>query len=79
VHGAWAVQAGTFASRSNAEAVVARLNAQGFAAYVAPSTSGRKSLYRVRCGAFADRATAERMVGKLKAAGHNASVIGPTR
>jgi DedD protein len=74
VGGAWMVQLGSFASRSNADGLAHRLKGQGFTASVSQGSSGRH-LYRVRVGPVHDRAAAAQLQAKLKAAGHSGSVV----
>jgi cell division septation protein DedD len=68
--GGWTVQLGSFASRANAERLVADLKTKGFAAFSTESGSGGRTLYRVRVGPAGDRASAEALGAKLRAAGH---------
>jgi DedD protein len=68
--GGWTVQLGSFASRANAERLVADLKAKGFAAFSTESGSGGRTLYRVRVGPAGDRASAQALGAKLRAAGH---------
>jgi cell division septation protein DedD len=75
--GGWAVQLGSFASRSNADNLVHQLKAQGFAVYVLSGGSGAATRHRVRVGPLADRDTAERTAAKLKALGHASSLVSP--
>lgn len=70
----YAVQIGSFGERSNAERLVATLRKGGFAAFIVPTTSGRK-LYRVRVGPVADRADAERLAAQLVAAGQSGRIV----
>jgi DedD protein len=77
-HRGWAVQLGSFASRTNAEKLVHQLQARGGSSpYVSASGSGSSLRYRVRVGPLADRGAAERAAGKLRAAGHPATVVAP--
>jgi DedD protein len=76
-HRSWAVQAGSFASRGNADKLVRQLKAQGFSAYVLTSGSGASLRHKVRIGPIADRSGAERAVGKLKALKVMASIVAP--
>lgn len=73
----WAVQLGSFASRSNADRLVHRLQAGGGSFYVVSGGSGRSLRYRVRMGPLADRSAAERALAKLKAQGHPATMVTP--
>jgi DedD protein len=74
---AWAVQLGSFASKTNAERLVHQMQASGGSFYVVSGGSGQSVRYRVRMGPLADRSAAERAVGKLKAQGHPATVVTP--
>jgi DedD protein len=76
-HASWAVQLGSFASRSNAENLVHQLKAQGFSAYILSGGSGSAARYRVRIGPHADREAAQRTAAKLKSLGHESSIIAP--
>jgi DedD protein len=73
----WSVQLGSFASRANADNLVHRLKAQGFAAYILTGGSGAATRHRVRVGPLADRAAAERSAAKLKTLGHSSSLMAP--
>jgi DedD protein len=75
--GAWAVQLGSFASRTNADNLSHQLKAQGFAVYVLPGGAGPTLRYRVRIGPLADREAAQRTAAKLKALGHDSSMVAP--
>jgi DedD protein len=75
-HG-WAVQLGSFASRSNADRLVHRLQGTGGSFYVVSGGSGLSLRYRVRMGPLADRSAAERALAKLKAQGHPATIVTP--
>lgn len=63
----FAVQLGAFQSQGEAQALVARARAAGFAAFEQRAPTANGVLWRVRLGPAADRATAERM--KSEAAG----------
>jgi DedD protein len=71
----WAVQLGSFASKTNAEKLLHRLPGSGF--YLVSSGSGASLRYRVRMGPLADRGAAERAVTKLKAQGRAATIVTP--
>lgn len=76
-HG-WAVQLGSFASKSNAEKLVRELRGRGGApVYVSVTGTGPKARYRVRIGPLADRAAAEHAASKMRAAGHPATLVTP--
>ncbi len=74
---AWAVQLGSFASRTNADNLSRQLKAQGFSVYVLSGGSGASVRYRVRVGPLADRDAAERTAAKLKSIGHVSSLVAP--
>jgi DedD protein len=74
VAGAWMVQLGSFASRSNAEHLARQVRAQGFQASVSQGTSGRR-LYRVRVGPAHDRTAATQLAQKLRASGHSGELV----
>jgi DedD protein len=74
----WAVQLGSFASRSNADNLSRQVKGQGFSVYVLPGGAGASVRYRVRVGPLADRDSAERTAAKLKSIGHVASLVAPT-
>jgi len=63
------VQAGAFDDRGNAEALMARLRARGFAVTLVEGPP-----YRVWVGGYLDRSTAERLSGNLRAAGFEATL-----
>jgi DedD protein len=74
---AWAVQLGSFASRTNADNLSRQLKGQGFPVYVLSGGSGASVRYRVRVGPLADRDSAERTAAKLKSIGHVSSLVAP--
>jgi len=57
----WTVQLGSFASRTNAESLLARVKASGAGGFILPLTDGGKTSYRVRAGPVAGRAAADRL------------------
>lgn len=59
------VQVGAFANVKNADAMLAKVKAAGFAAVLAKEDN----LYKVQVGAFAERKNAEGLLAKVKAAG----------
>jgi DedD protein len=73
----WAVQLGSFASRTNADNLSRQLRGQGFSVYVLSGGSGASVRYRVRVGPLADRDSAERTAAKLKSIGHVSSLVAP--
>jgi cell division protein FtsN len=72
--GAWMVQLGSFASRTNAERLARQVRAGGFRVSVSQGSSGRR-LYRVRVGPAQDREAATQLAVKLRAAGHSGSIV----
>ena len=72
--GAWMVQLGSFASRTNAERLARQVRAGGFRVSVSQGSSGRR-LYRVRVGPAHDREGAMQLAVKLRAAGHSGSIV----
>jgi cell division protein FtsN len=72
--GAWMVQLGSFASRTNAERLARQVKAGGFKVSVSQGSSGRR-LYRVRVGPAHDREAATQLAVKLRAAGHSGSIV----
>jgi cell division protein FtsN len=72
--GAWMVQLGSFASRTNAERLARQVRAGGFSVSVSQGSSGRR-LYRVRVGPAHDREAATQRAVKLRAAGHSGSIV----
>src|SRR6202795_4692090 len=76
--GAWMVQLGSFASRTNAERLARQGRAGGFRGSVSQGSSGRR-LYRVRVGPAHDREAATQLAVKLRAAGHSGSIAAEER
>jgi DedD protein len=72
--GAWMVQLGSFASRTNAERLARQVKAGGFKVSVSQGSSGRR-LFRVRVGPAHDREAATQLAAKLRAAGHSGSIV----
>lgn len=72
--GAWMVQLGSFASRTNAERLARQVRVGGFKVSVSRGSSGRR-LYRVRVGPAHDREAATELAVKLQAAGHSGSIV----
>jgi DedD protein len=72
--GAWMVQLGSFASRTNAERLARQVKAGGFKVSVSQGSSGRR-LYRVRVGPAHDREAVTQLAVKLQAAGHSGSIV----
>lgn len=73
----WAVQLGSFISRTNADNLVHQLKAQGLTASVSSGGSGQSLRYRVRMGPFADREAAGRTAAKLKSLKHDSTIVAP--
>jgi DedD protein len=73
----WAVQLGSFASRSNADKLVRQVKGQGFSVFVLSSGSGAAARYRVRVGPLADRGAATQAAARLKTLGHVGSLVSP--
>ena len=57
------IQVGAFKERSAADAIVKRLKAKGYSAYLVPVSEG---LFNVRVGSFTEREDAERILNKLE-------------
>ncbi len=65
--GVWAVQVVALTDRAAATAVVQRLSAKGYPAFlVTPQTGAPVQNYKVQVGKFEDRAQAEQIAGRLK-------------
>ncbi len=73
--GSFVVQLGSFGSRDNADRLVRDMIAKGFAAFVAPITSGGRELYRVRVGPTRDRAAAEALALQLRRVGQSGAIV----
>jgi DedD protein len=73
--GTFVVQLGSFGSKENADRLVRDMTAKGFAAFVAPITSGGRELYRVRVGPTRDRAQAEALAAQLRRIGQSGSIV----
>ena len=63
----WTVQAGSFSSQDNAEALAARLRQLGFPSYVSRHSDGATTHYRVRVGGFPSRGAAQAMADDVRA------------
>jgi DedD protein len=74
-HGSFVVQLGSFGSKENADRLVRDMTAKGFAAFVAPITSGGRELYRVRVGPTRDRPAAEALAAQLRRIGQSGSIV----
>jgi DedD protein len=73
--GSFVVQLGSFGSKENADRLVRDMTAKGFAAFVAPITSGGRELYRVRVGPTRDRPAAEALAAQLRRVGQSGSIV----
>lgn len=68
--GLYRVQAGAFKSKTNADAMLAKVKAKGFDTYMVKVGD----LYKIQVGAFKVKANAEAMMKKLQAAGFSAFI-----
>ena len=73
--GSFVVQLGSFGSKENADRLVRDMTAKGFAAFVAPITSGGRELYRVRVGPTRDRPAAEALAAQLRRIGQSGAIV----
>jgi DedD protein len=73
--GSFVVQLGSFRDRDNANRLVRDMTAKGFAAFVAPITSGGRELYRVRVGPVRDRPAAEALAAQLRRLGQSGAIV----
>lgn len=62
----YSVQVGSFASRNNAERLVARVREHGHDAFMHEEESGGRTIWRVRAGLFDDREPAESLLETLR-------------
>ncbi len=62
----FAIQVAALRGRAEADGVVARLKAKGYAAYLLPSQSGQPVGFRVRVGKFKTRPEAEQVAARLE-------------
>ncbi len=69
--GLYRVQTGAFKSKTNADAMLAKVKAKGFDTYMVKAGG----LYKIQVGAFKVKANAEAMMKKLQAAGFSAFII----
>jgi cell division septation protein DedD len=65
----YAVQVAALNSRGQADAMVKRLSAKGYDAYVQPPADNAPAIFRVRVGKYATRSEAETAVSKLEKEG----------
>jgi cell division septation protein DedD len=75
--GKWWVQAGSFESRANAQALAEKLREAGFATAVSEVRANGKDLYRVRAGPVVDRESARALQARLIAAGQKNPTLVP--
>ena len=68
--GLYRVQTGVFKSKTNADAMLAKVKAKGFDTYMVKAGD----LYKIQVGAFKVKANAEAMMKKLQAAGFSAFI-----
>jgi len=66
----WTVQVGSFSQVDNAQSLRARLEAEGFEAFISRVATDAGTMHRVRVGPVPERADAERLLTRLRAAGH---------
>jgi cell division septation protein DedD len=64
--GGFTVQITALRDRSEADAIVKRLAAKGYPAYVVNPLPGKPPVYRVQVGRFQDRAEADRIASRLQ-------------
>lgn len=64
--GVWVVQLVALKDRAAASAVVQRLSAKGYPAFVVSPAAGRPSIYRVQVGRYNDRREAEQVAKRLE-------------
>jgi cell division septation protein DedD len=64
--GGFAVQITALRDRGEADAIVKRLAAKGYPAYVVNPLPGKPPVYRVQVGRFQDRAEADRIASRLQ-------------
>ncbi len=63
----WVVQLGSFSNQVNAQGLVSKLQAQGFAAFIEELADNSESIFRVRVGPELDRDDAENIQKSLMA------------
>ena len=64
--GVWVVQLVALKDRSAASAIVSRLSAKGYPAFVVSPAAGAPSIYRVQVGRYDDRREAEQVARRLE-------------
>lgn len=62
----YSVQVGSFASKNNAERLVARVREYGHEAFMHEEDSGGRTIWRVRAGLFENRESAEGLLDELR-------------
>jgi cell division septation protein DedD len=65
----YVVQLAALNSRSEADAMVKRLSAKGYEAYVQAPANGAPSIFRVRVGSYSTRGEAETVAARLEKEG----------
>lgn len=71
----FAVQLGSFSEQANAGRYAARLEADGYAAFVQRGSAASGAVYRVYSGPAASREAASELAARLKSAGHSVMVV----
>jgi N-acetylmuramoyl-L-alanine amidase len=71
----WRVQVGAFAVRENADRFMAKVQADGFPAFLVYYEE--RKLWRVQVGAFGVRDNADRYLKQIQDAGHEAFIVAP--
>ncbi|HRP86704.1 MAG TPA: SPOR domain-containing protein [Gammaproteobacteria bacterium] len=72
---AWTVQVGSFSQADNAQALQARLKAEGFESFISRVATDAGTMHRVRVGPVPERAEADRLLTRLRAAGHGGARV----
>jgi DedD protein len=75
--GNWWAQLGSFSAHDNADRLVQKLRAQGYAMDMSKVSAAGKELYRVRAGPVRSRMEAQALQARLAAAGHKSSIVAP--
>jgi DedD protein len=71
----WTVQVGSFSQADNAQSLLARLEAEGFKAFVSRVATDAGTMHRVRVGPVAERAEADQLLTRLRGAGHDGARV----
>lgn len=71
------VQIGSFASKSNAEALAQKAKGQGHDVYLSETTSNGKPFYRVRVKGSTTRETSQALAQKLESQGYPTMIVPP--